>query len=232
MAAPFAVAAMFLASLASASADTFPGANTTQITTPGTVGPEIASPYPSTITVSGMTGVVSDIDVRLHGYSDNFTPDFQVVLVAPNGTALLLMNAVGSSGAVTGLTVTWDDQAADHAPAVSPLTSGSFKPTDWDNSQPPNFPAPGPGPSWANPGPAGGSATLDGTFASSPPNGDWNLFVRDRSTSNGSLSSGWSMTLTTVPAPVTQPAPATKKCKKKKKKRSASAAKKCKKKKK
>src|SRR5262249_34998731 len=150
------------------------------IITPDTTGqPETANPYPSTITVSGMTGVVSDVDVRLHGYSDDFTPDFQVVLVAPNGTALLLMHAVGSSGAVNGLTGTWDDQAADHASAVSALTSGSFKPTDWDASQPPNFPAPGPGLSWSSPGPAGvGSATLNGTFASSPPNGVWSLFVR------------------------------------------------------
>jgi hypothetical protein len=153
--------------------------------------------------------------------------------VAPNGTALLLMNAVGNSDAVSGLTVTFDDQAADHASATSALISGSFKPTNWNGSLTPIFPAPGPGTSWANPGPVlGGSATLDGTFASSPPNGNWNLYVQDGGLSTGVLSSGWSMTLTTSPAPAAAPAspPAKKKCKKKHK-RSAAAAKKCKKKK-
>jgi subtilisin-like proprotein convertase family protein len=229
MLAVLAAAMGVLAGTGSASAASFSGVNTTPIVTPAAINATTATPYPSSIPVSGVAGTVSGAQVSLHSFTDTFTPDVQIVLVAPSGKALLLMNAVGSNGTVTNLELTFSDQASDHAPAVSVLTAGTYKPTNWEGTNPPDFPSPGPGQSWANPGPAGGgSATFASALGGDSPNGNWNLFVQDRSTSNGTIGGGWSLSLTTI-----EPTPATPKtkCKKHKKRRSAqSAKKKCKKK--
>jgi hypothetical protein len=227
----FVIAAALLLAPASASAGSFVGVNTTSIAIPGTM--TTASPYPSQIPVSGLTGTVSDVGVGLRGYSDaGPTGDVGVALVSPAGRALLLMAGVGSSA--TNVDLDLNDHAAGQLPGPGSLASGSFKPTNL-NGTPAAFTSPGPGTSYGNPGPQGsGTATFASAFGGDPPNGTWSLYVIYSSGggSPGSFAIGWQLSLATaepqpLPAPVKQ-----KKCKKKHKKRAASAAKKCKKKKK
>jgi subtilisin-like proprotein convertase family protein len=153
----------------------------------------------------------------------------EVALVSPNGRSLLVMAGLGNSP-VSNLELSFSDQAAAQVTSPTPLTSGSYKPSNLQGSPAPTFPAPGPGTSYGNPGPAlAGTATFGSVFDGESVNGTWSLYVNTfGATNSGALSGGWDLTLSTTP-----PATTRKKCKKAKKKRSAATAKKkCKKKKK
>ena len=63
----------------------------------------IASPYPSTINVSGVTGRVSKVTVALNGLTHTFPQDVNVLLVSPGGSNVLLMSHTGAGYAVTNL---------------------------------------------------------------------------------------------------------------------------------
>src|SRR5262245_41451819 len=156
---------------------------------PNQMGP--ASPYPSAITVSGMTGNIVDVNVTLNSVVHAIATDIDVLLVSPAGQNLLIMSDVkGDTGfPVTG-TLTSDDAAAGQLPATGALGSGTFQPTNrLDSSGPDTFPAPAPAPT---------SATTLATFNGQSPNGQWQLFiVDDASGDTGSIGGGWSITITT-----------------------------------
>ena len=52
-----------------------------------------ADPYPSSITVAGMTGTVTDVRVVLNGLEHTFASDISVLLVSPTGESLIIMSA-------------------------------------------------------------------------------------------------------------------------------------------
>ncbi len=222
--------AILLVPASSASAGSFTGVNTASIAIPGTPG--TATPYPTQIPVSGMTGTVSSVGVGLRSYTEpNPSGPVEVALVSPGGRAMLLMAGVGTSA--TGVDLDLNDQAAAQLPGIGTLASGSYKPAGY-NGTAANFQAPGPGTSYGDPGPQhGGSASFASVFSGDAPNGSWSLYVQYSSTGSGTgaIANGWQLTLTTAePQPL--PPAKKKKCKKKKKKHSAGAAKKkCKKKK-
>jgi hypothetical protein len=63
--------------------------------------------YPSDLTVSGLSGPISAINVQLHGLTSNDvvgcgTADLGVLLKAPNGTYMELMGLAGNCGASSG----------------------------------------------------------------------------------------------------------------------------------
>ncbi|MDQ4132709.1 MAG: hypothetical protein M3179_05755, partial [Actinomycetota bacterium] len=107
------------------------------IPSPGLSVETKASPYPSNIVVSGLSGTVTDVNVTLCGLSATFPSDLDVMLVAPNGTNALLMSDVGGDGeldaAATNVTLTLDDAAPTPLPADAALTSGTYRPLDDDN---------------------------------------------------------------------------------------------------
>lgn len=153
-----------------------------------------ASPYPSTIDVSGMTGVVTDVNVTLTGLSHTRPGDIDVLLMSPNGVSVLLMSdaPVSSSSAISNLTFTFDDAAANGLPNSGPLVSGTYRPTDF-NTGTDSFPSPAPS------GPYTGGTMA--TFNNFSPNGTWRLFiVDDLEGESGSLSGGWSLDVTTAPS--------------------------------
>jgi subtilisin-like proprotein convertase family protein len=186
----FVLAALGSAALTShASADaTVTFANPAAITIPdeGT-----ASPYGSPINVTGQLGKIADINVTVNGFSHTFSSDVGMVLVGPGGQALSLMNAAGGDPDVTNATMIFDDQALKQVPVSTSWQTGTFRPTDYSPGE--GFPPPGPGTGYVRSAP-GGSATLDGIFGGTNPNGGWNLYVVDFGPQDsGSISGGWSI---------------------------------------
>jgi hypothetical protein len=147
-----------------------------------------ASPYPSAIAVSGLTGNVTKVTATLTNFSHEFPSDVDVVLVGPGGQYVILMSDAGGTVAVTNRVLTFDDAAASTVP--SGAGSGTYKPTN--TAGPDTFPSPGPGAiTQINP--------VLSTFNSLNPNGTWNLYVVDDATPDGGSIAGWSITITTVP---------------------------------
>ena len=153
-----------------------------------------ATPYPSNIAVSGLSGTILKVTVKLNGVSHTFPDDIDVLLVGPGGN-LIIMSDVGGSTAVTGITLTLDDAAAAGLPDAGPLVSGTFKPTNIGAGD--AFAAPAPAPS--------ANTTFSSTFNGTSPNGTWSLYVvDDLGGDTGSIATGWQLIIsTTGPCPAT-----------------------------
>ena len=128
-----------------------------------------ATPYPSPIIVSGMTGNIIKVTVRLINLSHTFPKDIDIMLVGPGGQNATIMSDVGGSAAVTNVNLTLDDLAPSAMSDIIPLVSGTFKPTNAGIDVPDPFPG--------APPPSGGSMLSSFNFTN--PNGTWNLFVID-----------------------------------------------------
>ena len=175
-----------------------PGACTSSTTRPVRPGPSgswgltirtKSDPYPATVTVSGLGAKVFDVDVRLNGLTDTYPDDLDVLLVGPGGQRTRLMSDVGTGNGVTGLDLTFDDEATEGFPDEDELTGGSFKPTDVDeDGYPDNF----------DPAPAPTATTSLVTFDGTDPNGTWSLYVMDDAGRDvlGTLA-GWSLDIET-----------------------------------
>jgi uncharacterized repeat protein (TIGR01451 family) len=160
-------------------------ANTTPITIPdhGT-----ASPYPSIITVSGVTGVVGKVTVTLNGFSHSFPSDVDALLVGPQGQKLMVMSDAGGGISVSNLNFGFDDSAAAALPAATVLGSGTFKPTDHETGD--VLPAPAP---------TGERSSQLSAYNGTDPNGNWSLYVADDSTGDaGLIAGGWALSFTTI----------------------------------
>ncbi len=149
-----------------------------------------AAPYPSSISVSNLTGVVSRVVVSLVGFTHTFPSDVDVLLVGPQGQKTLLMSDSGGSGDVFGLNLRFEDSAASLLSDTALLVASTNHPTDY---------APVDG--FAAPAPAGPYATELAVFNGTVGNGTWSLYVvDDRGNDSGVISNGWRMTITTVDA--------------------------------
>ncbi len=181
--------------------------NTTPITfTPPTTPTQSVqpfTPYPSSIAVTGLAGTITDVNVTLNGFTHVRPEDIDVLLVAPDGTNLVLMSDIGGDNvfpgeAVSGVNLTFDDQAPASAPTDSQLSSGTFRPTDDDNDveefvagNVDTFPPPAPAPS--------GNLAL-AAFNGRQPNGTWSLYVVDDQPGPpepASFSGGWCVDIVT-----------------------------------
>lgn len=147
-----------------------------------------ATLYPSTISVSGVTGVVNQVSVRLNGFAHAFPDDVDVLLVSPSGHKVLLLSDAGGGHSVTNLNLTLAD-GNSALPDSAALTTGSFSPTDYGTG----------GDAFPAPAPAGTPALALAAFKGGTPNGDWSLYVVDDSTGDaGAITGGWTLTLTTL----------------------------------
>jgi hypothetical protein len=210
-----------LVGVSPASATVFTNSSLIAITDFPNGAPDNGNPYPSSIAVGGL-GTVTDVNITVHAFNHTQPDDVGLVLVAPGGQALELMNAVGDDTNAIDVDFTFDDSAIAQLPSVGALSTGTYKPTSYDHLL---YPPPGPGLSYSSPGPdGGGTATLASTFNGIAANGTWSLFVRDfYDMDSGSIRYGWALDLTATPIV----GPARKKCKKHKR-RAAAAKKKCK----
>jgi hypothetical protein len=162
-----------------------------------------ASPYPSPITVSGLAGTITDLNVTTYGFSHTFPEDVAIVVVDPGGNSLDLQDRVGDinpPGAVD-VTTTFDDQASAALQEGVAWSSGSYKPTAAASGR--SFP--GLGTTYGHSAPAG-AATLASIFNNADPNGSWSLYVGDFAPPDGgSIAGGWSLAITTSSPDVAAP---------------------------
>ena len=155
-----------------------------------------ATPYPASVNVSGMSGTISKVVVKINGLTHAFARDIDMLLVGPGGQKVMLMSDAGGNLAVSNATLTFDAAAAAAVPQTTAIATGTYRPTDYTfGGTTDNFPAPGPAPAAppATPYPAD-LAVFNGTS----PNGTWNLFVFDDGTGDvGNISGGYTLTITT-----------------------------------
>jgi subtilisin-like proprotein convertase family protein len=159
--------------------------NTSGLTLPS-FGP--ADPFPSTVNVSGLKqGKLLDLNVTLTNLSHGDPSDLNLLLEAPNGRRAMILSDAGAEFNITNRTIILDDQADAGLPFTFPLTSGTFKPTNFGPPSEDDF---------LPPAPAGEITEVKlSTFQGINPNGTWRLFiVDDAPVGSGGLGS-WSLTI-------------------------------------
>gem|GEM_PF-1080728 len=150
----------------------------------------VANPYPSQISVSGVTGTIGKVTVQLTGLTHTYPADLSFLLVSPSGRAVQIMNGAGGGSPVTNVNLTLDDDAAVTL-SSSTLFSGTFRPAQYDSMRDP-FPAPAPGGVYA-----GALSAFDGEL----PNGVWSLYAIDSYTGDtGAINGGWKLTISPASA--------------------------------
>ncbi len=159
----------------------------------------VANPYPSSINVAGINGVLTDMTVSLFGLSHTFPNDLAAVVVAPNLSSVILFSGPGDGTDAVNLTFNFNDNAATQLPDNGVLTSGTFKPGQEQFDE--FFPAPGPLGKVLNTDAAPWFFSFQ-PLLSQNPNGQWNLYVLDgQALDVGTISGGWSITFNAVPEP-------------------------------
>ncbi|MFN2466724.1 MAG: hypothetical protein ABR521_01120 [Gaiellaceae bacterium] len=175
--------------------------------TPITINPNgPATPYPSTITPTGLTGTVSKVTLSLNAFEHTFIADVDVLLVAPDGTAMVPMSDMCTFFQTTAPNdFTFDDEGLEPAPPtlcfvtlqpLKPFNNVGDLPT-LCAMDPDVFPTPAP------PGPSAGGYPSGPQFLSvfngmeaSVAMGDWQLYVSDDCLDAGKISGGWTLNLT------------------------------------
>jgi subtilisin-like proprotein convertase family protein len=152
-----------------------------------------ASPYPATLTASGVTGTVTKVTVTLLNLTHSFLDDIAVLLLGPGGQSVLLFDGLGAVDSVVSVDLTFDDAAPTQL--TSPVVTGSYQP-GLDLY----------GDTFSPPAPLRPYGTTMSVFNGITANGPWMLFIQDFVTgSNGSLGD-WRIDITTLDD-VPEPAP-------------------------
>jgi hypothetical protein len=163
-------------------------------------GSNNGAPYPSSINVTSLTGLIpftpGSVRVTLNNFSHTRPSDLGLVLVSPTGAAYLIQDGAGGAPGVSNVTYTLSDTGAGVLPQPGSWSAGTYKPTAYFTFD--LFPAPGPATSYARPGPFGDiPATFSTAFGGTNPNGTWNLYVRDfLPGEGGSIAGGWTLEIT------------------------------------
>jgi len=147
-----------------------------------------ASPYPSSLSVSGVSTPVAKVTATINGWSHTYPSDVGMLLVGPGGQKVKLVGAVGGGTPVNGVVLTFDDVAGGSL-STGAISSGTYLPTDLYPSEVFNSPAP--------------SSPYGSTLAplAATPNGTWSLYVQDFvGGDSGSISTGWSLRFVTSSA--------------------------------
>ena len=178
-----------------------------------------ATPYPSSINVSGMPTSITKVTVSLNNYSHTFPDDVDMMLVAPNGTRMVISSDVCGNSPIANLNIVLDDAAATLMPDAGTCASTTYRPSNVGTADP--FPAPASTSVAAENAAPAGTATFASRFNGINPNGTWSLYVVDDTTGDaGTISGGWSITISagftftnpaaiTINSTATPPTPAT-----------------------
>ncbi len=191
-----------LAVTAPASAASF-FSNPTPIAIPGSGDIGNASPYPSEIAVSGLTGPITSVAVTLHRFGHGVPSNADILLVSPSGdTVIVMSDACSPATEIEDFTWTFSQQAA--GPMTAPCGESVYQPTN--NAGADNFPG----------APAGPRGTSFNDFNNENPNGTWKLYVVDDFDEGitgvddiGDIEVGWTLAIETGPVDVAIPASGT-----------------------
>jgi len=164
------------------------------ITIPATGTQGVATPFPSTINVSNITGNILKLTVTLNTFAHTCPDDVGFLLVGPTGQNIMFLGESGGCPQTPeSATLTFDDAAASSMPDTIPaFVSGTYR-----VSQVYVRAIPG--------APAISSATALSVFNGTNPVGTWSLYVNDCCTTDVGTVQSWSLSITTDgTAPVTQ----------------------------
>jgi uncharacterized repeat protein (TIGR01451 family) len=148
-----------------------------------------ASPYPSIIEVSNVTGYVSKVTVTVSNMDHTYPPDIGLLLGGPaTNTVLMGSNGVGFPfPGITNVTLTFDSTASLVLPFEGTFSSGTYAPASYN---PTNFYSNAVAPPYA---------TNLSSFIGLTPNGAWSLWAWDMDPGDaGGISNGWAVTITTI----------------------------------
>ncbi len=153
--------------------------------------PNSGASTPSNVAVSGITNPITSITVDLFLVSHTFPDDIDVLLVGPTGGSVILMSDVGSSFAIQGINLKFDDTAPNFLPDAAALTSGTWKPSNSVG-----------GPDVWSLAPAGPYGAALTPLYGLNPNGTWTLYIEDDAAGDtGVVDGGWRINFRTAPVP-------------------------------
>ena len=148
-----------------------------------------ASPYPSTISVSGMTGNTQSVKVTLTGLSHTYPADIDMLLESPDGQRIILMSDCIGGTDFVNIDLSISDSASIYIPSSAGISSGSYKATNY--TSPDAFQSP----VLSFAAPVGNSSSPLSIFNGLNPNGTWKLYIMDDAgTDFGSINS-WSLSI-------------------------------------
>jgi hypothetical protein len=167
--------------------------NSTPIDLTYGTAPVKATPYPSSILVSGLSGTVSSLQVKLNKFSHNYPDGVDILLVAPNGSNAIILSDIGGASDVQDVDIALVDSAVNSLPDSRKLVTGNYQPTNMEDIDSQD--------SWPDYGSAVSGKTKLSTFTGINPNGEWKLYaVNDETGSEGIIAGGWSLSVSTVPS--------------------------------
>jgi hypothetical protein len=158
-----------------------------------TSGP--ASPYPSNITVSGLTGNKL-MKLTFNAFHHEFEDDLDFLLVGPGGQKMIIISDNGGiTEQLTPLTFSLADNGATLLPDATAFIDGTtYRPSNVGTGD--TFVAPAPAGPYVSAAPAG-AATFTNTFGTDGAtlNGTWSLYIVDDAASDpGRIDGGWTIT--------------------------------------
>ena len=146
----------------------------------------VASPSPSNLSVTGLSGRVQGFTAQANGFTHGFVDDVGMLLAGPDALRIRLMCG-GYSAPESGRNYTFSDLASIAFPYDGPTPSGSYKPWDWYGSSRTFTGAP-----------AVEAAFSMGEFLGVPANGTWKLYVQDFGAQDAGSMTSWALNFTTV----------------------------------
>ncbi len=154
---------------------------------PGTtIGP--ATPFPSSLNVTGLKRGVTHVTLQVVGFSHTFPQDVSMLLVGPQGQTCILTGRCGDGTDISGSVITFDDDAPVSVP--TPFVTGTFRPSTCIAE------------SFSAPAPAAPYGSTLSVFNGTNGNGKWDLYIQDFSGADvGSVSLGWILNITEAGAP-------------------------------
>ncbi len=159
-----------------------------------------ASPYPSPIAVSNVSGYVSKVTVTVSNMSHTYPADIGLLLVGPaTNTVLMGSNGVGFPfPGITNVTLTFDSTASIVLPFEGTFSSGTYAPA---SHNPTNYFTNAVyylNNSYTNAVASPYASNLS-SFIGLSPNGAWSLYGADMDPGDaGGIANGWAVTITTI----------------------------------
>lgn len=166
--------------------------NPTDITLPN-IGN--ANFYPSNVVLSGLPDALTDLNVRLEGFSHTWPDDVDMLLVGPRGQNITILSDVGGGDDINNINLTLDDQATAQLPIGSQLATQSYRPYNDNGAD-------------TFPGQSQSAYTNLSRFNNTDPNGTWNLYIVDDESPDSGKITRWCLTgnaQATAPTPTIAP---------------------------